>query len=87
MYVLALIRVFFCYFQVVDSRARTGADGSLQAQASRQLEVFQSRAAGAHLQVVKTKTVSSSRWSGKSTESPIKGFENLQVNMQKSIFC
>ncbi|KAH1017916.1 hypothetical protein HUJ05_008504 [Dendroctonus ponderosae] len=65
--------------QVVDSRARTGADGSLQAQASRQLEVFQSRAAGAHLQVVKTKTVSSSRWSGKGTESSIKGFENLQL--------
>lgn len=65
---------------MVDSRARTGTDGSLQAQASRQLEVFQSRAAGASLQVVKTTTVSSSRWSGK-VENPAKGlgFEDLQV--------
>lgn len=70
-------------FQVVDSRARTGADGSLQAQASRQLEVFQSRAAGARLQVVKTKTVSSSRWSGKGEVPSIQalGFEDLQVRI------
>ncbi|XP_030766608.1 uncharacterized protein LOC115890501 isoform X1 [Sitophilus oryzae] len=70
------------YGKVVDSRARTGADGSVQQQASRQLEVFQSRAAGAHLQVVKTKTVSSSRWSGKfdaSTKSLTAGFEDLQL--------
>ncbi|XP_076265570.1 uncharacterized protein LOC143199566 isoform X2 [Rhynchophorus ferrugineus] len=71
------------YGKVVDSRARTGADGSVQQQASRQLEVFQSRAAGAHVQVVKTKTVSSSRWSGKldaATRNLIEGgFEDLQL--------
>ncbi|KAL1495046.1 hypothetical protein ABEB36_010529 [Hypothenemus hampei] len=72
------------YGKVVDSRARTGADGSLQAQASRQLEVFQSRTGGSRVQVVKTKTVSSSssRWSGKAEkESPVKplGFDNLQL--------
>ncbi|XP_066155754.1 serine-rich adhesin for platelets isoform X3 [Euwallacea fornicatus] len=68
------------YGKVVDSRARTGADGSHQAQASRQLEVFHSRAAGSRLQVVKTTTVSSSRWSGKA-EEPNKRleFEDLQL--------
>lgn len=77
--VIHKIFIYF-FFQVVDSRARTGTDGSLQAQASRQLEVFQSRAAGSSLQVVKTTTVSSSRWSGK-VENPAKGlgFEDLQV--------
>ncbi|CAH1122480.1 unnamed protein product [Ceutorhynchus assimilis] len=71
------------YGKVVDSRARTGVNGNLQAQASRQLEVFQSRTSGARLQVVKTKTVSSSRWSstnkGDSTPIAALGFEDLKL--------
>lgn len=69
--------------QVVDSRARTNADGALQQQARRQLEVFQSQIPGAHLQVIKTQSFSTSRWSHNQsnhlTEIPVKDFENLQV--------
>nr|XP_008192878.1 PREDICTED: uncharacterized protein LOC656219 isoform X1 [Tribolium castaneum]XP_015840211.1 PREDICTED: uncharacterized protein LOC656219 isoform X1 [Tribolium castaneum]XP_015840212.1 PREDICTED: uncharacterized protein LOC656219 isoform X1 [Tribolium castaneum] len=71
------------YGKVVDSRARTNADGALQQQARRQLEVFQSHIPGGHLQVIKTQSVSSSRWSNKSTDLhlPIKDFENLQLSL------
>lgn len=66
--------------QVVDSRARTNADGALQQRARRQLEVYQSQIPGGHLQVIKTHTVSSSRWTNKSSSSiNDKDFENLQV--------
>lgn len=70
--------------QVVDSRARSGADGSVQAK--RQLEVFQSQVPGGRLQVVKTHTVSSSsrKWTSsnatnRDTEDISKEFEDLQV--------
>ncbi|KAJ3643302.1 hypothetical protein Zmor_026024 [Zophobas morio] len=72
------------YGKVVDSRARSNADGALQQQARRQLEVFQSHIPGGHLQVIKTQTVSSSRWSNKSSDLqdlPIKDFENLQLSL------
>ncbi|XP_044264575.1 uncharacterized protein LOC123011255 isoform X2 [Tribolium madens] len=72
------------YGKVVDSRARTNADGALQQQARRQLEVFQSQIPGGHLQVIKTQSVSSSRWSNKSADLqqlPIKDFENLQLSL------
>jgi hypothetical protein len=78
-----IIIVIVSLLQVVDSRARSNADGALQQQARRQLEVFQSQIPGGHLQVIKTQTVSSSRWSNKSSELqeiPIKDFENLQVS-------
>lgn len=75
MYIIIII-----IMQVVDSRARSGADGSLQQQARRQLEVFQSQIPGGRLQVIKTQTVSSSRWTNKSSSSiETKDFENLQV--------
>ncbi|KAK9889525.1 hypothetical protein WA026_006879 [Henosepilachna vigintioctopunctata] len=67
---------------VVDSRARTDADGGLRQQARRQLEVFQSQVPGGRLQVVKTHSVSSSRWSNKRVEEVNGdggGFEGLQV--------
>ncbi|XP_060527622.1 uncharacterized protein LOC132702829 isoform X3 [Cylas formicarius] len=71
------------YGKVLDSRARTGLNGSLHQQASRQLEVFQSNGPGARLQVIKTHTVSSSRWSGKlNGPSDIIGdFEGLQLTV------
>ncbi|XP_017775320.1 PREDICTED: uncharacterized protein LOC108561772 isoform X5 [Nicrophorus vespilloides] len=52
------------YNKVVDSRARSGADGNHQQQARRKLEVFQSQVPGGRIQVIKTQTVSSSRWTG-----------------------
>lgn len=77
-----MIIIIIVSLQVVDSRARTNADGALQQQARRQLEVFQSQIPGGHLQVIKTQSVSSSRWSNKSElqQLPIKDFENLQVS-------
>ncbi|CAH0554957.1 unnamed protein product [Brassicogethes aeneus] len=85
---------------VVDSRARTDADGALQAQARRQFEVFQSQVPGGHLQVIKTHTVSTSRWSSNKGATTAKianggadtnGFENLQENLQNKLrrneFC
>ncbi|RZC35124.1 microtubule-associated protein futsch [Asbolus verrucosus] len=77
-----MVIIIIVSLQVVDSRARTNADGALQQQARRQLEVFQSQIPGGHLQVIKTQTVSSSRWSNKSElqELPVKDFENLQVS-------
>lgn len=65
--------------QVVDSRARSAADGSVQA-ARRQLEVFQSQAPGGRVQVVRTRTVSSQRWAG-GAEEPAGDFEDLQVRV------
>ncbi|KAK5644681.1 hypothetical protein RI129_005981 [Pyrocoelia pectoralis] len=53
------------YGKVVDTRARSNADGAIQ-QARRQLEVFQSSVPGGRLQVIKSHTVSSSRWTSKS---------------------
>lgn len=84
-----IIIVIVPLLQVVDSRARSNADGALQQQARRQLEVFQSHIPGGHLQVIKTQTVSSSRWSNKSSDLqdlPIKDFENLQVS-SVCLFC
>ncbi|KAK4876253.1 hypothetical protein RN001_012675 [Aquatica leii] len=54
------------YGKVVDTRARSNADGAIQQQARRQLEVFQSSVPGGRLQVIKSHTVSSSRWTSKS---------------------
>ncbi|KAJ8910856.1 hypothetical protein NQ315_010802 [Exocentrus adspersus] len=77
--------IHICYLQVVDLRARTDADGALQQQARRQLEVFQSQIPGGHLQVIKTHTVSSSRWTNKAVTAigdagfGSKDFENLQL--------
>lgn len=70
--------------QVVDSRSRSGADGSVQQQGRRQLEVFQSQIPGGRLQVIKTQTVSSSRWTntsaiGLEAREIGQDFENLQV--------
>lgn len=50
----------------MDTRARSNADGAIQQQARRQLEVFQSSVPGGRLQVIKSHTVSSSRWTSKS---------------------
>lgn len=75
-------------FQVVDLRARTDADGALQQQARRQLEVFQSQIPGGHLQVIKTHTVSSSRWTNKAAIGDgfgSKDFENLQVSASQLV--
>ncbi|XP_025832498.1 probable serine/threonine-protein kinase DDB_G0282963 [Agrilus planipennis] len=52
---------------VVDSRARNDVHGAVQQQAKRQLEVFESNVPGGHLQVIKTHTVSSSRWTSNSS--------------------
>ncbi|XP_044753641.1 uncharacterized protein LOC123313034 isoform X5 [Coccinella septempunctata] len=68
------------YGKVVDSRARTDADGALRQQARRQLEVFQSQVPGGHLQVIKSHSVSSSRWTNKRIEEAKGGeFEGLQI--------
>ncbi|KAF5306192.1 hypothetical protein FQR65_LT07469 [Abscondita terminalis] len=54
------------YGKVVDTRARTNADGAIEQQARRQLEVFQSNVPGGRLQVIKSHTLSSSRRTSKS---------------------
>ncbi|XP_050498949.1 uncharacterized protein LOC114337513 isoform X1 [Diabrotica virgifera virgifera] len=66
------------YGKVVDSRARTDADGALHQSARRQLEVFSSEIPGGRLQVIKTHTVSSSKWSSSGSS---KDFENLQLSI------
>ncbi|XP_057656507.1 uncharacterized protein LOC130894015 isoform X2 [Diorhabda carinulata] len=66
------------YGKVVDSRARTDADGALYQSAKRQLEVFSSEVPGGRLQVVKTHTVSTSKWSSTGNN---KDFENLQLTL------
>ncbi|XP_072379555.1 uncharacterized protein [Diabrotica undecimpunctata] len=66
------------YGKVVDSRARTDADGALHQSARRQLEVFSSEIPGGRLQVIKTHTVSTSKWSSSGTS---KDFENLQLSI------
>uniref|UniRef100_A0A1Y1JY63 Uncharacterized protein n=1 Tax=Photinus pyralis TaxID=7054 RepID=A0A1Y1JY63_PHOPY len=58
------------YGKVVDTRARSNADGAIQ-QARRQLEVFQSSVPGGRLQVIKSHTVSSSRWTSKSEHKDV----------------
>ncbi|XP_045474191.1 uncharacterized protein LOC123680368 isoform X2 [Harmonia axyridis] len=68
------------YGKVVDSRARTDLDGALRQQARRQLEVFQSHVPGVQLQVIKSQSVSSSRWTNKRLEEAKGGdFEGLQI--------
>uniref|UniRef100_A0A6P7GJ33 Uncharacterized protein LOC114337513 n=1 Tax=Diabrotica virgifera virgifera TaxID=50390 RepID=A0A6P7GJ33_DIAVI len=69
---------YFLHSQVVDSRARTDADGALHQSARRQLEVFSSEIPGGRLQVIKTHTVSSSKWSSSGSS---KDFENLQLSI------
>ncbi|XP_065155307.1 uncharacterized protein [Atheta coriaria] len=75
------------YNKVVDSRARSGADGNLQQAARRKLEVFQSQVPGGRIQVIKTQTVSSSRWSSQGiTNSTPKDnnqdvFEDLKLSL------
>lgn len=77
--------------QVVDSRARSGADGNLQQAARRKLEVFQSQVPGGRIQVIKTQTVSSSRWSSQGiTNSTPKDnnqdvFEDLKVIIKNAL--
>lgn len=66
------------YGKVVDSGARTDADGALHQSAKRQLEVFSSEVPGGRLQVVKTHTVSTSKWSSTGNN---KDFENLQLTL------
>ncbi|CAG9830037.1 unnamed protein product [Diabrotica balteata] len=66
------------YGKVVDSRARTDADGALHQSARRQLEVFSSEIPGGRLQVIKTHSVSTSKWSSSGTS---KDFENLQLSI------
>lgn len=75
-------------FQVVDSRARSNADGALQQRARRQLEVFESSVPGGRLQVIKSHTVSSSRWTSKPSviadaNEITQQFEDLNVR----IYC
>ncbi|KRT81197.1 hypothetical protein AMK59_5516 [Oryctes borbonicus] len=83
------------YGKVVDCRARSCVDGNLQQEARRQLEVFQSQIPGSRLQVIKTNTVSSSRWTTKSSpgshdfnSQPLDGLNFntnlLDVSAQKS---
>ncbi|XP_074031802.1 uncharacterized protein isoform X2 [Leptinotarsa decemlineata] len=69
------------YGKVVDSRARTDAEGGLHQSARRQLEVFHSQIPGGRLHVVKTHTVATSKWTNK--DGGLLGgnrdFENLQL--------
>ncbi|XP_074031805.1 uncharacterized protein isoform X5 [Leptinotarsa decemlineata] len=72
------------YGKVVDSRARTDAEGGLHQSARRQLEVFHSQIPGGRLHVVKTHTVATSKWTNK--DGGLLGgnrdFENLQSSFQ-----
>ncbi|KAG5891382.1 hypothetical protein JTB14_020111 [Gonioctena quinquepunctata] len=71
------------YGKVVDSRARTDAEGGLHQSARRQLEVFHSQIPGGRLHVVKTHTVATSKWTSKEGGGGLLGgnrdFENLQL--------
>nr|XP_022918495.1 uncharacterized protein LOC111427532 isoform X2 [Onthophagus taurus] len=69
------------YRKVVDSRARSRPDGHVQQEAKRQLEVFNSHVPGGRLQVIKSHTVSSSRWTSTSPSTNPIEFDNLQLSI------
>ncbi|XP_023718334.1 uncharacterized protein LOC111870354 isoform X2 [Cryptotermes secundus] len=74
------------YGKVVDSRTRNLADGSVQQRQRKQLEVFQAQVPGGSLQVIRTKSVTSTNSSSTSWRAPLHSdinlpseFENLQL--------
>ena len=74
------------FIQVVDSRARNLADGSLQQRQRKQLEVFQAQVPGGSLQVIRTQSVTSTSSSSSSWKATLHSdanvtsdFENIQV--------
>ncbi|PSN36251.1 hypothetical protein C0J52_21118 [Blattella germanica] len=72
----------YCHLhpQVVDSRARNLADGSVQQRQRKQLEVFQAQVPGGSLQVIRTQSVTSTSSSRTVVHGNISSdFENLQV--------